>query len=62
VPSRGGGTRDIVISTGGMSRFAKETPAREIIVGTEPGIHPPPQEGSSDKIFHPVSGSSPART
>jgi len=46
---------DIVISTGGMSRFAKETPAREIIVGTEPGIIHRLKKEAPDKIFHPVS-------
>ncbi|MHB8771239.1 MAG: quinolinate synthase NadA [Syntrophales bacterium] len=46
---------DIVISTGGMSRFAKETPAREIIVGTEPGIIHRLRKEVPDKIFHPVS-------
>jgi quinolinate synthase len=46
---------DIVVSTGGMSRFAKETPAREIIVGTEPGIIHRLKKEVPDKIFHPVS-------
>ena len=46
---------DIVVSTGGMSRFAKETPAREIIVGTEPGIIHRLKKENPDKIFHPVS-------
>ncbi len=46
---------DIVISTGGMSRFAKETPAREIIVGTEPGIIHRLKKEAPDKIFHPIS-------
>jgi quinolinate synthase len=46
---------DIVISTGGMSRFAKETPTREIIVGTEPGIIHRLKKEAPDKIFHPIS-------
>jgi quinolinate synthase len=46
---------DIVISTGGMSRFAKETPAKEIIVGTEPGIIHRLKKEAPDKIFHPIS-------
>ncbi|MHB9096466.1 MAG: quinolinate synthase NadA [Syntrophales bacterium] len=46
---------DIVVSTGGMSRFAKETPAREIIVGTEPGIIHRLKKEAPEKIFHPVS-------
>lgn len=44
-----------VISTGGMSRYAGETPAREIIVGTEPGIIHRLKKENPDKIFHPVS-------
>ena len=46
---------DIVVSTGGMSRFAKETPAKEIIVGTEPGIIHRLKKEAPDKIFHPIS-------
>ncbi|MCE5283189.1 MAG: quinolinate synthase NadA [Deltaproteobacteria bacterium] len=46
---------DMVISTGGMSRYAKETPAREIIVGTEPGIIHRLKKENPDKIFHPIS-------
>jgi quinolinate synthase len=46
---------DMVISTGGMSRYAKETPAREIIVGTEPGIIHRLKKEAPDKIFHPIS-------
>jgi quinolinate synthase len=48
---------DIVVSTGGMSRFAKETPAKEIIVGTEPGIVHRLKKENPDKIFHPISES-----
>jgi len=46
---------DMVISTGGMSRYAGETPAREIIVGTEPGIIHRLKKENPGKIFHPVS-------
>ncbi|MHB8908157.1 MAG: quinolinate synthase NadA [Syntrophales bacterium] len=46
---------DIVVSTGGMSRFAKETNALEIIVGTEPGIIHRLKKEAPDKIFHPVA-------
>jgi quinolinate synthase len=46
---------DMVISTGGMSRFAKETKAREIIVGTEPGIIHRLKKEAPDKVFHPIS-------
>jgi quinolinate synthase len=45
---------DMVISTGGMSRYARETPAREIIVGTEPGIIHRLKKENPDKIFHSV--------
>jgi quinolinate synthase len=48
---------DMVISTGGMSRYAGETPAREIIVGTEPGIIHRLKKENPDKIFHPISDS-----
>ena len=46
---------DMTISTGGMSRFARETEAREIIVGTEPGIIHRLKKENPDKIFHPIS-------
>ncbi len=46
---------DMVISTGGMSRYARETTALEIIVGTEPGIIHRLKKEIPDKIFHPVS-------
>jgi quinolinate synthase len=48
---------DRTISTGGMSRYARETEAREIIVGTEPGIIHRLRKENPDKIFHPVSDS-----
>jgi len=48
---------DITISTGGMIRYAKETEAREIIVGTEPGIIHRLKKEAPGKIFYPVSDS-----
>jgi quinolinate synthase len=46
---------DMVISTGGMSRYAGETGAREIIVGTEPGIIHRLKKEHPDKVFLPIS-------
>lgn len=46
---------DTVVSTGGMSRYAAETPAREIIVGTEPGMIHRLQKENPGKVFHPVA-------
>jgi quinolinate synthase len=46
---------DLVASTGGMSRFARETEAREIILGTEPGIIHRLQKEAPGKIFHPLT-------
>lgn len=48
---------DKVVSTGGMSRYAQETPAREIIVGTEPGIIHRLKKEVPGKIFHPMPAS-----
>ncbi len=48
---------DRVISTGGMSRYARESRVRDIIVGTEPGIIHRLKKENPDKIFHPVSDS-----
>ncbi|MCX5837935.1 MAG: quinolinate synthase NadA [Deltaproteobacteria bacterium] len=48
---------DKVVSTGGMSRYVRETSAREIIVGTEPGIIHHMKKENPDKLFHPVSES-----
>jgi quinolinate synthase len=48
---------DMTISTGGMMRYAKETEAREIIVGTEPGIIHRLKKENPDKLFYPVSDS-----
>jgi quinolinate synthase len=46
---------DITVSTGGMSRFAHETQAKEIIVGTEPGIIYRLKKENPDKVFYPIS-------
>ncbi len=46
---------DEVLSTGGMCRFAHETPAREIIVGTELGIIYRLRKENPGKRFIPVS-------
>ena len=43
---------DIVVSTGGMGRFVKETKAKEIIVGTEPGMIHRLKKEAPDKIFY----------
>ncbi|MFA5867331.1 MAG: quinolinate synthase NadA [Actinomycetota bacterium] len=46
---------DKVLSTGGMITFAKETTAKEIIVGTEVGIIYRLKKENPDKDFYPVS-------
>lgn len=46
---------DQVLSTSGMLRYAKETDARELIVGTEIGILHPLQKGNPGKRFYPAS-------
>jgi quinolinate synthase len=46
---------DQVLSTGGMIAFAKETSAKEIIVGTEVGIIYRLKKENPDKEFYPVS-------
>ena len=43
------------LSTGEMCRFARESDAKEIIVGTEIGILHRLRKENPDKIFHPVS-------
>jgi quinolinate synthase len=48
---------DKVVSTGGMSRYAREAEAREIIVGTEPGIIHRLKKENPGKIFHPMPDS-----
>lgn len=45
---------DGVLSTGGMCRFAKESDAREILVGTETGILHRLRKENPDKAFYPV--------
>jgi len=46
---------DKVASTEGMCRYVQETPATEIIVGTEVGIIHRMQKENPGKIFYPVS-------
>jgi len=48
---------DQILSTGGMSRYARETKAREIIVGTEKGMIHRLQKENPDKSFFAVSES-----
>ena len=43
------------LSTGGMCRYARESDAKEIVVGTETGILHRLRKESPDKVFHPVS-------
>ena len=45
---------DVVVSTGGMSRFVKETKVKEIIVGTEPGMIHRLKKEAPDKIFYSI--------
>lgn len=44
------------LSTGGMCQFARESDAKDIIVGTEIGILHRLRKENPDKSFHPVSG------
>jgi quinolinate synthase len=46
---------DVVLSTGGMLRFAKSSKVKEIIVGTELGIIYRLRKENPDKTFIPVS-------
>ena len=46
---------DTAVSTGGMSQYARETKAREIIVGTEPGMIHRLKKEVPEKIFHQIS-------
>jgi quinolinate synthase len=48
---------DATLSTGGMSRYARETEAKEIIVGTETGIIHKLKKENPDKDFFAVSES-----
>ncbi|MCD6360697.1 MAG: quinolinate synthase NadA [Armatimonadetes bacterium] len=47
---------DAVLSTGGMVRFAAETDAREIIIGTEEGMAYRLKRENPDKEFHVLPG------
>ena len=46
---------DHALSTGGMCRFARESDAKELIVGTEIGILHRLRKENPGKAFHPVS-------
>ena len=46
---------DAVLSTSGMGKFAKETPAKEMIIGTEVGILYRLKADNPDKEFYPAS-------
>jgi quinolinate synthase len=46
---------DIAVSTGGMSRYAAESQAEDIIVGTEQGIIHRLKKENPGKVFHPIS-------
>lgn len=46
---------DYILSTGGMSKIAKEDSAKEFIVGTEVGIIHKLKKENPDKEFFPVS-------
>lgn len=48
---------DEVLSTGGMCRYAQESEAREMIVGTEVGILHRLRKENPDKSFYPASDS-----
>jgi len=43
------------LSTGGMCRYARESSAKEIVVGTEVGILHRLRQENPDKVFHPVN-------
>ena len=45
---------DKALSTGGMLRFARESDAREFIVGTECGILHRMRKENPGKVFHPL--------
>ena len=46
---------DFALSTGGMCRFARESAAKEIVVGTETGILHRLRKENPEKVFHPVN-------
>ncbi len=45
---------DVITSTGGMVKFAAETDAKEMIVGTEQGLVYRLQQENPDKTFYPI--------
>jgi len=45
---------DVVTSTGGMVRFARESEARQIIVGTEQGLCYPLRQENPEKTFYEI--------
>ncbi|MFH2137552.1 MAG: quinolinate synthase NadA [Candidatus Omnitrophota bacterium] len=49
------GLADAVLSTGGMSKYARESAAREFIVGTENGMIYPLRKDNPGKKFYPAS-------
>jgi len=46
---------DFALSTGGMCRFARESAAKEIVVGTETGILHRLRKENPEKAFYPVN-------
>ena len=48
---------DKALSTGGMLKFARESDAREFIVGTECGILHRMRKENPGKVFHPLEPS-----
>jgi quinolinate synthase len=56
------GMADFVGSTAGIIRFAAESPAQKIIVGTEEGVIVKLRKESPNKTFVPVSGNMICRT
>ena len=48
---------DVALSTGGMLKFARESDAREFIVGTECGILHRMRKENPDKVFHSLEPS-----
>ncbi len=46
---------DEVMSTGGMIRYARESKAKELIIGTEAGIIYRPQKENPGKVFIPAT-------
>jgi quinolinate synthase len=56
VPAEARQYADAVLSTGGMVRYARETEAREIIVGTEYDMAHRLQKENPEKTFHVIRG------